>query len=199
MKFPNLKKSAIKLATGLILLSFIIGTVSALNGWFGGGGKIPEDTFTRGLVAYWSFDEGSGNIAYDASGNGNHGTLINGPKWTQGKIGQALSFDGVDDYVDTPLLQNSVTEYTIEAWIKTTKNQGVIVNALPAQSGFVPPVPSSFQSPLMPPYTFTPSQPIATNLQTPTKGPIDTPLVTAFEPQVNLIPQESVVNEIWPP
>ncbi len=28
-----------------------------------------------GLVGYWRFDECSGNIAYDASGNGNNGTL----------------------------------------------------------------------------------------------------------------------------
>jgi hypothetical protein len=58
----------------------------------------PGSCMTKGLVAYWSFDEGSGNIAYDSSGNGNHGTIY-GAKWTSGKFGQALSFDGVDDYV----------------------------------------------------------------------------------------------------
>jgi len=115
----NIKKFTIKLSAGLLILSFIVGTVGALNGWFGGARKIPEDTFTRGLVAYWSFDEGSGNIAYDASGNGNHGTLINGPKWTQGKIGGALSFDGVNDYVDcgnNPSL-DITDEITVEAWV----------------------------------------------------------------------------------
>ena len=39
-------------------------------------------------------------MAYDSSGNGNDGNLTNGPTWTSGKIGGALSFDGVDDYVD---------------------------------------------------------------------------------------------------
>ena len=33
------------------------------------------------LVAYWRFDEGSGNYAYDSSGQGQTGTLINGPAW----------------------------------------------------------------------------------------------------------------------
>ncbi|MCS6789191.1 MAG: prepilin-type N-terminal cleavage/methylation domain-containing protein [Patescibacteria group bacterium] len=33
----------------------------------------------KGLVGYWSFDEGSGTIAYDRSGYNNNGTLINGP------------------------------------------------------------------------------------------------------------------------
>jgi len=51
------------------------------------------------LVGYWSFDEGSGTTAYDYSGNNNHGTLYNGPQWVDGKVGKALRFDGVDDYV----------------------------------------------------------------------------------------------------
>lgn len=33
----------------------------------------------KGLVGYWSFDEGSGTTAFDYSGNSNNGTLINGP------------------------------------------------------------------------------------------------------------------------
>ncbi len=52
-----------------------------------------------GIVGYWKFDEGSGTTAYDSSGNNNHGTLYNGPTWTQGKVNGALSFDGVNDYV----------------------------------------------------------------------------------------------------
>jgi hypothetical protein len=52
-----------------------------------------------GLVGYWKFDEGSGNIAHDYSGNGNDGTIY-GASWTEGISGYALDFDGVDDYVD---------------------------------------------------------------------------------------------------
>lgn len=36
----------------------------------------------EGLVGYWKFNEGSGGIAHDSSGNGNDGILINGPTWT---------------------------------------------------------------------------------------------------------------------
>ncbi len=36
---------------------------------------------TQGLVGYWNFDEGSGTVAYDTSGNNNHGTLMNSPTW----------------------------------------------------------------------------------------------------------------------
>ena len=49
-----------------------------------------------GLVGWWKFDEGNGTVAYDSSGNGNDGNLTNGPIWTDGKIGGALSFDGVE-------------------------------------------------------------------------------------------------------
>jgi hypothetical protein len=65
--------------------------------------------YTRlNLKAYWKFDEGSGTIAYDYSGNENNGTLYNGsiicsggdcPNWVDGKFGKALKFDGTNDYV----------------------------------------------------------------------------------------------------
>ncbi len=61
--------------------------------------KIP-DTLENGLVGWWKFDEANGTVAYDSSGNGNDGNLTNGPTWVSGKIGGALSFDGVDDYME---------------------------------------------------------------------------------------------------
>jgi hypothetical protein len=82
--------------------------------------------FDSSALGIWHFDEGSGTIAYDETDNNNDGTLKNGISWTTGKYGKALSFDGVDDYVDTPLLQSGVTQYTIEAWINTTSSRGII-------------------------------------------------------------------------
>ena len=37
-----------------------------------------------GLVAYYSFNEGSGIILNDHTGNGNNGTLVGGPLWSSG-------------------------------------------------------------------------------------------------------------------
>jgi len=51
------------------------------------------------LVGHWSFDEGSGDTAFDSSGQGNNGTRY-GATWVDGKLGKALSFDGTDDYVE---------------------------------------------------------------------------------------------------
>ena len=115
------KSKKLKIGIGIAIVFGIVGAVGALNGWFGGGGEIPSDTFTRGLVAYWSFDEGTGNTAYDASGNGNNGTLTNGPKWTKGKSGSALSFDGMDDYVEVPhdeSLNFGTGNFSVEFWAK---------------------------------------------------------------------------------
>jgi formylglycine-generating enzyme required for sulfatase activity len=51
-----------------------------------------------GLVAYWPMDEDTGSLIGDSSGNGNYGNIY-GATWTIGISGSALSFDGIDDYV----------------------------------------------------------------------------------------------------
>jgi hypothetical protein len=72
------------------------------------------------LAGYWNFDEGSGIIAHDSSGNGNNGT-INGAIWAQGKYGPALEFNGSNSSVtlaSIPLINNS---YTVSFWFKPAK------------------------------------------------------------------------------
>ena len=73
----------------------------------------------EGLVAEWHFDEGSGNVLEDSSGNGNDG-VIRGASWVDGKFGKALSFDGRDDYVEIihPFSLLNTGKITIEAWTK---------------------------------------------------------------------------------
>ena len=73
----------------------------------------------RGLVLWLKFNEGSGNIAYDSSFYNNHGTIY-GATWTDGKFGKALSFDGVDDYVEVPDSASlDITDaITIVVWVK---------------------------------------------------------------------------------
>jgi hypothetical protein len=89
---------------------------------------------TSGLVGSWSFDGPDMNAtkALDKSGQGNHGTLTNGPVRKAGKIGQALSFDGVDDYVDVSDPGTSPFDLTgtitVGAWIyPQTTVKGIIV------------------------------------------------------------------------
>jgi len=47
----------------------------------------------KGLVMYLSFDEGSGTVAKDASGNGNNGELKGKVDWVAGKYGKAVKVD----------------------------------------------------------------------------------------------------------
>jgi len=75
-----------------------------------------------GIVGLWHLDEGSGTTASDSSGNGNDGTLLpmgSEPTWTSGKYGNALSFDGVDDYVQVPdsATLRLTSNMTVEAWV----------------------------------------------------------------------------------
>ncbi|MHC4363403.1 MAG: LamG-like jellyroll fold domain-containing protein, partial [Planctomycetota bacterium] len=80
----------------------------------------PAAEAEEGLIAHWKFDEGGGYTAYDSVGN-NHGT-IHGAKWVTGEFGTALSFNGVDDYVDTTdfTLPES---FSISLWINTSSNR----------------------------------------------------------------------------
>ena len=66
----------------------------------------------------WKFDEGTGTAIADTSGNNNNGTIA-GAAWVNGKVGKALSFDGVNDYVEIPYnsILNPKKALTIEAWI----------------------------------------------------------------------------------
>ena len=71
-----------------------------------------------GPIAEYHFDENSGTMLGDSSGNNNNGT-IHGATWTTGISGSALSFDGINDYVNCgdTLTGNVLSQYTVEAWV----------------------------------------------------------------------------------
>ena len=53
---------------------------------------VVKDGILNGLSVGGSLMKVSGTVAYDSSGNGNDGNLINGPTWTDGKIGWSVEF-----------------------------------------------------------------------------------------------------------
>ena len=61
-----------------------------------------DGLLTSGLVGYWAFDgpDIAGTSVTDLSGQGVSGTMTNGPDAAIGISGQALSYDGTDDYTD---------------------------------------------------------------------------------------------------
>ncbi|MDX1407871.1 MAG: LamG-like jellyroll fold domain-containing protein, partial [Saprospiraceae bacterium] len=95
------------------------------------------------LAAAWHLDEGSGTSVSDATGTGNDGTL-NGASWTtSSRTGNsALSFDGVDDYVQTTsstLDLSTATSFTLSAWFQTDTTSGahhILWQGVSSQNGW---------------------------------------------------------------
>ena len=80
--------------------------------------------FTNGLVGHWTLDGADTiNNIVDQSGQGNTGLLSHGGSGTTtspGVLGQALKFDGVDDYVkiaDQTIFDTA--PITVAAWFKS--------------------------------------------------------------------------------
>jgi len=69
---------------------------------------------------------GSGTTWTDLSGNGNNGTLTNGPTYDSGN-GGSIVFDGTNDYVDcgTNSILNLNANYSLVIWVKTDTNSNV--------------------------------------------------------------------------
>lgn len=71
-------------------------------------------------ILYYSYDDAniSGSNPLDLSGYGNDGTTYGATTGVTGVIGQAFSFDGVNDYVDTNYqFDSSVYDFTFATWI----------------------------------------------------------------------------------
>ena len=73
------------------------------------------------IVGIWLLDEGKGDVAKDTSGNGNDGKLV-GAKWTDGKFGKALEFNG-SSHVEIPASETTddyLDGFTYLIWVKPT-------------------------------------------------------------------------------
>ncbi len=91
----------------------------------------------HGLVGYWRFEQSNGSAATnDSSGMGNMGTLTNmnltgnaSSGLTQGRFGNALVFDDVNDGVNVGNASSLSIPgaMTIGAWIKTSATGGSII------------------------------------------------------------------------
>lgn len=89
------------------------------------GNDLTLGNYQRGLVAYWNFDEGSGTIVNDSTGDGNTGTMYSSSTpasffATSGcKINNCILFNGVDNWIDAGTNTSSrPNAFTIAAYIK---------------------------------------------------------------------------------
>ncbi len=69
-----------------------------------------------GLVSWWDADSVSGTTAFDIQG-GNDGTLQNGATFAPGLVGQAFSFDGVNDHILVGTASVNNNQGTVDAWV----------------------------------------------------------------------------------
>lgn len=81
----------------------------------------------KGLVGYWSFNEGTSTFVGDFSGKGNKGSFGSPiPTWTTGKFGKGLNFGATTEVniPDSPLF-DLTGDLTLTAWIKGTDNDSL--------------------------------------------------------------------------
>lgn len=97
---------------------------------------LPKSSLNSGLVGYWTFDgndtswsSGTAGTTNDLSGQGNTGTLTSMSQSTTpvaGKIGQALTFDGANTFIDlgSPASFNITGGQSVFAWVKLNSIAG---------------------------------------------------------------------------
>lgn len=114
----------ILVAIGIVVLFVGVSVVSSMNSDVEIVSKASKENtlgVNDGLVSYWSFDEISGIIAPDESGNGNDGEIY-GATETEGISGLAMDFDGVNDEIlvsDDPSLNfHDTNQFSLSIWIR---------------------------------------------------------------------------------
>ncbi|MEA3315004.1 MAG: LamG-like jellyroll fold domain-containing protein, partial [Campylobacterota bacterium] len=98
-----------------ILVSTVV-----LSGLFISNGFSNNDiNLTNGLVAHYEFEDNTN----DSSINNNNGISYGGINYVDGVIGQAVSLDGVDDYIKiTNSSSLNPSKITISTWVKVNKS-----------------------------------------------------------------------------
>jgi hypothetical protein len=76
---------------------------------------IPD--LNAGLVAHWTFDEGSGAAVKDHSGKGHDGVLTGGSWISTGRFGGALHL-ALGDYVTVPGFPAATQDWTVSVWVR---------------------------------------------------------------------------------
>jgi hypothetical protein len=89
-------------------------TLGGQGGGSGGGSSTNP-------VGWWKFDQTSGTTASDSSGSNYTGTLVGSPTWVTGKMGNAISFNGTNSYVDFSNILSLVgSDLSLSVWVKPT-------------------------------------------------------------------------------
>jgi hypothetical protein len=96
-----------------IIWGLIFFTITAFNIWV----VEAQEYVIDGLIGFWTMDEKDiqGDTVKDISGENNHGKTGGDPEIVEGKIDEALHFDGEDDFVAIPDLGNEPA-VSVDLW-----------------------------------------------------------------------------------
>jgi hypothetical protein len=86
-------------------------------------------TLLGGLLAYWDFDETSGNLINQLGDSNFDGTLVGGVTQGQtGKVGTSYLFNGTTGYINlaSETLNLSTTDFTFDCWVNSLAASGFI-------------------------------------------------------------------------
>jgi len=115
----NEKENAKMFKRGSILVFALMVTATVFM--YANAVKAQLKPVTDGLVSYWSFDANAvtPKTAKDVWGS-NHGSIEGEPQLVDGKVGKALEFNGVDDYIEVPhdASLDITGGITVEAWVR---------------------------------------------------------------------------------
>jgi hypothetical protein len=80
------------------------------------------------LYLHYKFENNTGDYLYDSSGNNRYGTTYSSPNWVEGKINNALQFNGYSQYFMVSNNNYSVFErtepFSFSVWVKTNGTEG---------------------------------------------------------------------------
>ncbi len=134
-KQPKSSRRSYFVLAGLLTLLVAVGSAfyftdlsGLIKGFLGPIGSDGQDELTPltdcpgdGMIAYWPFNEGTGNKVKDAVGN-NDGTIYGDYTWVENKDGSVALYikDGYVDFGNDKTLNMGTSDVTIVARIKTT-------------------------------------------------------------------------------
>jgi len=103
-------------------------------------GSVSAD-LNDGLVLHYEFE----NNFNDSSSNGFNGTEYGGVEFVEGVRGQAVSFDGIDDYIDVGVSLGGYSAFSLFTWVNFLPNPNrssiitagwVVTESLGSDGGF---------------------------------------------------------------
>ncbi|HBE03868.1 MAG TPA: hypothetical protein DC049_15545, partial [Spirochaetia bacterium] len=81
-----------------------------------------------GMAAHWRLDETNGSTAFDTSTNTNNGTLAGSAVFSNGRLENAVHFNGVTDYISVPRM--NFDQITLSAWFYKYSNDTAAADAV---------------------------------------------------------------------